>query len=242
VTAAIVLEDVEAELGNRTVLRALTLRVARGEVLAVLGPSGSGKTTLLRVLTGFVVPRRGTVELGGELASTAGRVLVPPESRNIAMVFQDLALWPHLTVHANLSFGLEARRVGRAQREARIAEVLGRVGLAEKAGRYPGELSGGERQRVAIARALVLEPIAVLLDEPLANLDVVLKEELLATFHTLLGERHMTAVYVTHDPIEAVALGDRIAVLEGGQLVQQGTPGQLRAEPGSEFVSRLFGR
>lgn len=156
------------------------------------------------------------------------------------MVFQDLALWPHLTVHGNLSFGLEARRVPRAERESRIDAMLSHVGLARKAKRYPGELSGGEKQRVAIARALVLDPMAVLLDEPLANLDVVLKEDLLGTFRLLLRERQMTAVYVTHDPAEAAALGHRVAILESGRIRQVGTVEELRANPESDFVRKLI--
>ena len=238
-TAVVALRDLEVDIGGRAVLEAVSLHVARGEVLALLGPSGSGKTSLLRVLTGFVVPRAGTVELNGTLASDPGRVLVPPEARDIGMVFQDLALWPHLTVHANLAFGLEARQVGRPERDARVEAMLAHVGLTQKAKRYPGELSGGERQRVAIARTLVLDPMAVLLDEPLANLDVVLKEDLVAMFRALLRERRMTALYVTHDPREAVSLGDRIAILEAGRLVQEGTLDDLRERPRTEFVRRL---
>jgi ABC-type sugar transport system ATPase subunit len=162
-----------------------------------------------------------------------------PEERNLAVVFQDLALWPHMTVHQNLAFGLVAKRVEAAEREAKIATMLERVGLRGKEGRHPHELSGGERQRVAIARALVLEPAAVLMDEPLANLDVVLKRELLSLFRDLFRERSNTVVYVTHDPREALALGDAFAVLEAGKLTQFGTAEELRAVPATHFVRAL---
>jgi len=235
-SSAIALENVEVEMGGVAVLHDVSLQLAPGEVLALVGPSGSGKTTLLRTLTGFVAPTRGTVHLGGQLASTDGRTLIPPEARNLAMVFQDLALWPHLTVHGNLAFGLAARGVGRQEREIRITASLERVGLGGAAKRYPGELSGGERQRVAIGRALVLEPDALLLDEPLTNLDTALKRELLALLRDLLGERQTTAIYVTHDPREAAVLGDRVAVMEDGRIVQEGTLGDLAARPATAFV------
>jgi ABC-type Fe3+/spermidine/putrescine transport system ATPase subunit len=240
-SSAIALENVEVKLGGVVVLHDVSLQLAPGEVLALVGPSGSGKTTLLRTLTGFVAPTRGAVHLGGRLASADGRILIPPETRNLVMVFQDLALWPHLTVHGNLAFGLAARGLGRQEREVRITAILERVGLGGAAKRYPGELSGGERQRVAIARALVLEPHAVLLDEPLGNVDVALKRELLALFRELLQERGVTAIYVTHEAREAAALGDRIAVLEQGRIVQVGTIEGLSAQPATSFVRVVVG-
>jgi len=154
-------------------------------------------------------------------------------------VFQDLALWPHLTVRGNLNFGLAARGISRREADSRITSLLERLGLADKGSRYPGRLSGGERQRVAIARALVLEPQAVLLDEPLANLDATLKRELLSLFHSLFQERVSTAIYVTHDLREAASLGDRIAVMEAGAIVQFGTLDDLQQKPASPFVRGL---
>jgi iron(III) transport system ATP-binding protein len=228
VSTSIRLDRVSVLHGSRTVLAEVSLDVAAGETLSVLGSSGSGKTTLLRAIAGFATPREGAVRIGEALASEGGRLLLPPEERNVAMVFQDLALWPHLTVHGNLAFGLDAKKVSRRERDERIAAILQRVGLSGKERRYPGELSGGERQRVAIARALVLEPRAVLLDEPLSNLDVGLRQELLALFQELLGERHATALYVTHDPREARALGDRTAVLDQGRIVHLGRLDALR--------------
>jgi iron(III) transport system ATP-binding protein len=240
VTVAIELDAVTIEIGDRCVLDGVSLRVASGEVLAVLGPSGSGKTSLLRAVTGFLAPARGRIALDGNVVSRDGECVVPPEQRNLAMVFQDLALWPHLTVYGNLAFGFDARHAPRSERDVRIATMLEQVSLADKALRYPGDLSGGERQRVAIARALVVDPMAILFDEPLTSLDVMLKDELVAMVRSLLRERSQTAVYVTHDPAEALALGDRIAILEGGTLLQLGTADELRAAPASEFVRRAL--
>jgi iron(III) transport system ATP-binding protein len=235
-TPPIALEHVSVRLGVAEVLSDLSLEVGEGEVLSVIGPSGSGKTTLLRLILGFVAVHRGVVRLRGEPVSASGRILRAPEERNLAVIFQDLALWPHLTVHGNLTFGLEAKHVERKQRETRIAAMLERVGLAAKGSAYPRELSGGEQQWVAIARALVLEPHAVLFDEPLANLDIMLRHEMLQTFRALLSERRATALYVTHEPREAAGLGDRIAVLETGRLTQVGTLEDLRARPASAFA------
>lgn len=237
-TAAIALSGVSFQYGEQSILSGFELLVAPGEVVALLGPSGSGKSTVLRLVLGFAAPSNGAIHLGGELASHDGRVLVPPEERHLAVVFQDLALWPHLTVQENLAF-VRGRGKPRSEHEARVKELLSRVGLAGKEKQYPGELSGGERQRVAIARALVMEPRAILLDEPLSNLDVALKRELIGTFRELFKERKSTVVYVTHDLREAAALGDRIAVVENGKLVQEGTLAALLAQPASGFIQRL---
>ena len=239
-TSVIALEDVWLKLGATPVLSGLSLTLEPGEVLALLGPSGAGKTTVVRLILGFIAPERGSVRLNGAVASADGRVLRLPEERNLAVVLQELALWPHLTVAGNLAFGLEARGMPRAVREARIADMTRRVGLAGKEDRHPAHLSGGERQRVAIARALVLDPQAVLFDEPLTNLDVCLKRELLALVHGLLKERGVSALYVTHEPREAVYVGDRIAVVGDGRVVQTGTLDAIRASPANEFVRRLL--
>ena len=222
-TAAITLDSVGLTYSDHPILEDVSLSLQEGEVLSLLGPSGSGKTSVLRIVLGFVPPSRGSVWVASRLASGDGRVRTPPEERHLAVVFQDLALWPHLTVFGQLAFGLESRGVPGRERGVRIEAMLKRVGLAGRERSYPGELSGGEKQRVAIARALVLEPRAVLLDEPLSNLDVDLKRELLSLFRELLRERSTTALYVTHDLREAAALGDRIAVMEEGRIVQDGT-------------------
>jgi ABC-type Fe3+/spermidine/putrescine transport system ATPase subunit len=240
VTPAIELENVSVALGTRRVLENVSLRILPGELVALLGPSGSGKSSLLRVVLGFQAPETGAVRIDGELVSADGRILRPPEDRGVAMVFQDLALWPHLTVAGNLDFGLAARGVPRPARLERVGAMLSLVGLAERARAHPGELSGGERQRVAIARALVLEPKALLLDEPLSNLDAPLKRELMLLLSELLVERRVPSLYVTHDVHEAAALGDRLAVLEAGRIVQEGTPGSLRAAPATPFVRTVI--
>jgi ABC-type Fe3+/spermidine/putrescine transport system ATPase subunit len=224
----------------RKVLAEVSLRVPAGETLSVLGSSGSGKTTLLRAVAGFVAPQLGAVHIGDELASENGLIVLAPEERDVAMVFQDLALWPHLSVRGNLAFGLEGKHVPRGERDDRIAAILARVGLSGKEGRHPGELSGGERQRVAIARALVLDPCAVLFDEPLSNLDVGLKRDLLFLFRELLGERRATALYVTHDPREALALSDRTAVLDEGRIVHLGRLDALRSRADLPFARSVL--
>jgi iron(III) transport system ATP-binding protein len=238
VTRAIELDSVRVRLGATTALDGLHLHVAAGELVALLGPSGSGKTSAIRAILGFVAPDAGTIKLGDRIASEPGRIVIPPEERGVGAVFQDLALWPHLTVRGNLEFGLS--RLRRDERDRRVAAILDRVGLADKAHRHPGELSGGERQRVAIARALVLEPKVVALDEPLSNLDVVLKRDLLELFTALLRERATAALYVTHDPEEAETLADRVAVVQAGRLVQAGTIAELRAHPAAPLVEQLL--
>lgn len=236
---AIRLDGIHFNYDGHPVLSRFNLSVESGQVLALLGPSGCGKTTVLRLILGLAVPDNGTVRLGNATVSERGRLLVSPEDRGLAVVFQDLALWPHLTVWGNLSFGLAARGVSRRERESRITAILERLELADKGSRYPGKLSGGERQRVAIARALVLEPRAVLLDEPLSNLDVTLKRELLSLFRRLFRERGSTAIYVTHDLREAASLSDQIAIMEARRIVQIGTLDELRQKPASTFVRGL---
>jgi iron(III) transport system ATP-binding protein len=238
-TSVLTLEGVTLRYADATVLDSLSLDLQPAETVALLGPSGSGKTTIVRMLLGFEVPQTGTVRVAGEIATRDGRLSVLPEDRKLAVVFQDLALWPHLTVTQHLSFGLESQRLPAAACASRIQAMLQRVGLADRAQSYPLQLSGGERQRVAIARALVLEPRAVLLDEPLANLDVVLRDELLRLFDDLLSARATPALYVTHDLREAAALADRIAVLEHGRIVQCGSLEVLCTRPATEFIRRL---
>ena len=234
------LENIRLRYGRLDVLAGLSLHIDPGETVVLVGPSGSGKSTALRVILGLEAPEGGTVRLGDETVTEGRRILVPPERRGLAIVFQDLALWPHLTVEAQLAFGFDVRKIPREVRVERIRTMLERVGLGDKAGRFPGELSGGERQRVAIARALVHQPRAVLFDEPLTNLDVVLRADLIALLRTLFAERETTALYVTHDSREAVAFDARIAVLEEGRIVADGLPFELAANPPTPFVRALF--
>lgn len=239
-TAAVAVEGLSVALGGKPILDGVTLSVARGEILGVLGPSGSGKTTLLRIVLGLLAPDAGEIAVDGAVASRRGCMMVPPERRGLGVVFQDLALWPHLDVAGNLAFGLAARGVPRGERRARVAAMLERVALAGFAARRPGDLSGGERQRVAIARALIVEPRAVLFDEPLASLDPVRKGELLGIFRTLLRDRETAGIYVTHDARELAGLADRVAVLEEGRIVQQGALQDLRRDPATPFVAAIF--
>ena len=239
VAAAIELVDVHARYGDHVVLSGLNLTLRAGENVVLLGPSGSGKSTIVRLVLGFVAPTRGRVLLDGQTVAADGRTVMAPEERNLAVVFQDLALWPHLTVEGNLSFALESKGVPRDQREHRIREVLARVGLNGKERRFPGELSGGERQRVAISRALVQDPRAVLLDEPLSNLDAPRKRELMVMFRRLFEENHSTVLHVTHDLREAAVLGGRIAILEDGRVVQEGSLDALREKPATAFIRGL---
>jgi ABC-type sugar transport system ATPase subunit len=236
----IVVDELCVERAGTRILDRVTLTVEQ-EVVVLVGPSGSGKTTLLRVLLGLDTPTQGRVSIAGRLASHAGHVDVLPEERNVAMVFQDLALWPHLSVRGNLELGLKARGLEKAAREERIAQALAWVGLADKSARRPHALSGGERQRVAIARALVLDPVALLLDEPLGSLDVALKDELCELFARLFTAGGLPVLYVTHDPQEAARLAQRIIVLEAGRVVQQGTLAELTRAPATAFV-RAFAR
>jgi iron(III) transport system ATP-binding protein len=238
-TPILALEQVGFRYGDHLVLDGFELSITPGESVVLLGPSGSGKSTVLRLLLGFEAPDSGTIRLAGEVVSTAGRILVPPEERSLAVVFQDLALFPHLSVRGNVEFGLAAQAVPGTERERRIRDVLSQLGLTGKEQRYPGELSGGERQRTAIARALALEPRAVLLDEPFANLDAVLKRQLVESFRSLFERRNLAVLHVTHDVREAAVFGDRIAILENGRVVQHGSVDDLRLRPATEFVRAL---
>ena len=214
----------------------VSLSVARGEFVSLLGPSGSGKTTCLSMLAGFEVPTEGTIRISGRSV-----VDVPPRRRGIGMVFQDYALFPHMTVAENLAFPLEARRVASTERRKRVDRALDLVRLSGFGERRPGQLSGGQRQRVAIARALVFEPDLVLMDEPLGALDRSLREELqyeIRRIHRTLG---VTVVYVTHDQGEAMVMSDRIAVMRQGRIEQVDAPEALYEEPQRSFVARFIG-
>ncbi len=212
------LEDVRVTFGRRVALDGVSLAVEVGERLVLLGPSGSGKTTVLRLLAGLAVPDRGRVLLEGRLAAADGQLLIPPEARGLGMVFQDLALWSHLTVAGNLELGLRARGVPRAERRRRVRAMLELVELGELAGARPGELSGGQQQRVALARALVLEPRALLLDEPLSSLDLELARRLRREILALQERLGFTLVHVTHDPEEASEIATRTVRMDRGRV------------------------
>ena len=221
-------------------LKAVSLDVAPGTFLVLLGPSGSGKTTLLRCLAGIERVDGGSISLSSRTVAD-GRSHVPPEQRDLSMVFQDYALWPHLTALDNVAFALRRRRLPRASCRERAAVMLERVGLADFARRYPNELSGGQQQRVALARALIADTGLILCDEPLSNLDADLRERMRVEISSLVREAGATTVYITHDQAEAFALADQIGVLEEGVLVQAGTPEDVYHHPATPFVARFTG-
>lgn len=211
------LQGISYAFGAHTVLNHIDLHIQPGSIVALLGPSGCGKSTLLRLLAGLSEPAEGEIWFGDRLVAKAGWTL-PPEARDIGMVFQDYALWPHMSVAQNVAFPLKMRNVPRAERELRVSQALERVGLAEFAGRKPAGLSGGQQQRVALARAIVAEPSVLLFDEPLSNLDTALRESLCLEMARLLRQLGTTAVYVTHDHREAQLLADRIVHLASGTV------------------------
>jgi ABC-type Fe3+/spermidine/putrescine transport system ATPase subunit len=217
----------------------LTLEVAQGEILVLVGPSGSGKTTALRLVAGFERPDAGQVWIAGRQVAGDG-VWVAPEARSVGMVFQDYALFPHLTVSENVAYGLFCFH--RFERGPRTHEVLEMVGMREHGDRYPHELSGGQQQRVALARALAPRPFAVLLDEPFSNLDAHLRAQLRDEVRTILKETDTSAIFVTHDQQEALLLGDHVAVLNAGRLEQAGTSEAVFHAPRTRFVAAFFGR
>jgi ABC-type Fe3+/spermidine/putrescine transport system ATPase subunit len=214
----------------------VSLSVRQGEFLAVLGPSGCGKTTLLRLIGGYDRPDAGSVQIDGREVSG-----LPPEQRNVGMVFQKYALFPHLTVLENVEFGLKMRRVEKRERRRRAVEALAFVNLPGMEDRYPATLSGGQQQRVSLARALVVSPSVLLLDEPLASLDRQIREQMRAELRALQQRLSITTIFVTHDQEEALTMADRIAVMEKGRFHQCGTPVEICVRPASRFVESFFG-
>lgn len=217
---SITLNGVSYAFGDNIVLNHIDMHIEAGSIVALLGPSGCGKSTLLRLLAGLTDPAQGEIHFGERLVAKAGW-LQPPEARDIGMVFQDYALWPHMTVAQNVAFPLKMRKVPRPERETRVAQALMRVGLSDFADRKPAGLSGGQQQRVALARAIVAEPRVLLFDEPLSNLDSELRESLCQEMSTLLRQLGTTAVYVTHDRREAEILADRIVHLSAGSIAAE---------------------
>jgi ABC-type Fe3+/spermidine/putrescine transport system ATPase subunit len=230
-TPAIALTDVTKRFGSHAALDRVSLEVASAEAVVILGPSGCGKTTLLRIVAGLEIAETGQVVLGGTPVGAAGRTIIPPHRRNIGFVFQDLALWPHLTVLQNLDFVLGSGGVSRAERTRRGQELLALVRAGLFADRYPHQLSGGEQQRVALARALVGKPQTLLLDEPLSSLDPDLRAELRSEIARLQRELGFTMLYVTHDREDAAALADRVVEMHGGRILRTQ---QVRTPPHPE--------
>ena len=235
-TASIDLTGVGKRYGATWALRDVSLRVQPGEFFTLLGPSGCGKTTALRLVAGFLDPDEGEILIDG--ASVAG---VPPWRRDLGLVFQSYALWPHLSVFEHVAFGLRERRVPRAERIARTREALRLVSLEGFEDRRPSQLSGGQQQRVALARTLVLRPRALLLDEPLSNLDAKLRAQMRVELRRLHRELGITTVFVTHDQAEAMALSSRVAVFDRGAVIQIGTPAEVYRRPRTRFVAEFVG-
>jgi iron(III) transport system ATP-binding protein len=230
------ISGVTKRFGANTVVDNVTLEIAPGELFFLLGPSGCGKTTLLRCIAGFYRPEAGTIRFSGDDITH-----LPPEERDTGMVFQSYALWPHMTVAENVAFGLELRKVPRAQIKSRVAEALALVKMSDRATYRPNQLSGGQQQRVALARALVIQPKCLLLDEPLSNLDAKLRLEMRAEIRRICKRAGLTALYVTHDQKEALSIADRLAIMDRGALQQVGAPQEVYLRPRNTFIAGFIG-
>ena len=238
--ASVELRGLTKRYGDVAVVDNISLTIEHGHLVCLLGPSGCGKTTTLRLIAGFVEPSGGEIRVGDRVMSSPAQTL-PPERRNMSMIFQSYALWPHMTVAENIVYGLKLRKTGKATIAAKLDAILATTRLAPLASRYPGELSGGQQQRVALARALIVEPETLLLDEPLSNLDANLREEMRFEVRRLHDAYRYTTVYVTHDQSEAMTTADLIAVMNGGKIEQAGSPEDIYDRPRSEFVARFIG-
>ncbi len=232
----IIIENLVKRFGKTEVLKGIDVRIGAGEIFFLLGPSGCGKTTLLRAIAGLNEPDGGRI-----LAGDRDVTHLPPHKRDMGMVFQSYALWPHMTLFENVAFGLEMRGMRKADMAPRVMKALGLVRLADRAQSKPNELSGGQQQRVALARALVIEPQCLLLDEPLSNLDAKLRIEMRTEIRRICKEAGLTAIYVTHDQKEALSIADRVAVLESGRLLQTGAPDEVYLRPRNKFVAQFIG-
>ena len=240
--ADLVLENLTIKYGEVTAVENLNIHVASGEFLTLLGPSGCGKSTSLFAVAGLNHATSGVIRVGDKVLFNGDpRATVPPERRNIGLVFQSYALWPHKSVADNLAFPLILRKMGRAERDERIKESLGLVEMLPYADRFPFELSGGQQQRVALARALVYRPPLLLLDEPLSNLDAKLRERARVWLRELQERLNVTTIYVTHDQAEALAVSDRIAVMSMGRMRQLGSPRDIYERPADSFVADFIG-
>ena len=235
-------DDLHKKFGAVTALAGVSFSIRTGEFVTLLGPSGCGKSTILRILAGIETPTRGAVAIGGKVVNdTESRILVPPERRDLSMVFQSYAVWPHMSVAANVAFPLRYRKVPRSERREKVTEALRAVRMEAFVDRYPHQLSGGQQQRVAVARSIVGHPALLLLDEPLSNLDARLREDMRVELKRLHLELGLTMLYVTHDQSEALAMSDRILVMDHGLVLQEGTPEEVYRSPESLTVARFLG-
>ena len=235
-TVSLTLEGITAHYGATKVLEDLDLHVGEGELVSLLGASGCGKTTTLRLVAGFLEPTTGTIRLGDRDLTR-----LPAHARNIGLVFQTYALFPHLTVRDNVAFGLKQRGIGGKERKSRGDAMIERVGLTDFADRHPANLSGGQRQRVALARALVIQPPLLMFDEPLSNLDAKLRVDMRVEIRRLQQSNGTTALYVTHDQEEAFSISDRVAIMNAGKIMQLDTPEVLYSRPANAFVADFVG-
>ena len=238
--AAVELRALTKRFGTAAAVDAVSLSIAHGQLVSLLGPSGCGKTTTLRLIAGFIEPTAGEIVVGGRTVSSPQRS-EPPERRNMSMIFQSYALWPHMTAAENVAYGLTLRKLDATTIRNKVKSILAVARLEALADRYPSELSGGQQQRVSLARALVVEPETLLMDEPLSNLDANLREEMRFEIRRLHDAFRTTTVYVTHDQAEAMTTADLIAVMNGGRIEQLGTPEEIYDRPRSEFVARFIG-
>ena len=235
-------DDLHLSYGDNAILKGVSMQLAQGEVVSLLGPSGSGKTTLLRAVAGLEVAHRGAIRIEDRpVFDAASKLEVPAEKRNLGLVFQSYALWPHRTVFDNVAYGLKLRKVSSSEIKQRVDSALGNLGLGQLGDRLPHQLSGGQQQRVAIARALVYNPPVILMDEPLSNLDAKLREEARAWLRELILKMRLSALVVTHDQNEAMAMSDRILLLNNGVIEQQGAPQELYGQPKTLFVADFMG-
>jgi iron(III) transport system ATP-binding protein len=234
------LENLTKRYSGVASVDAISLAIGHGEFVCLLGPSGCGKTTTLRMIAGFLDPDEGAIRVNGAVVSSPGAV-VPPERRNMSMIFQSYAVWPHMTVRQNVGYALKMKRMAAADMQSRTDVLLAATQLSAQAERYPSELSGGQQQRVALARALAPKPDILLLDEPLSNLDANLRGSMRFEIRRLHDEFQYTSIYVTHDQVEAMTMADRIVVMNAGRIEQIGTPEDVYERPNSEFVARFIG-
>jgi iron(III) transport system ATP-binding protein len=240
--AELVIDGLTKHFGAVRAVDDITLHVADGEFVTLLGPSGCGKSTTLGAIAGLERPTGGCIRVGNVTYFDEARsVFLPPEARNCGLVFQSYALWPHMTVFKNVAFPLTLRKVSAAERERRVSEVLALVEMEQFRDRYPHELSGGQQQRVALARTLVYRPALLLLDEPLSNLDAKLRDRARTWLAELRTRLRLTTIYVTHDQVEALALSDRVVVMNGGRITQVGTPQDIYERPADPFVADFIG-
>jgi iron(III) transport system ATP-binding protein len=235
-------DELHLSYGDNPILKGVSMRLHQGEVVSLLGPSGSGKTTLLRAVAGLELPHRGTIRIEDKpVFDGAKRLEVPAERRNLGLVFQSYALWPHRTVFDNVAYGLKLRNTSGGEIRERVDAALKNLGLGQLSARFPHQLSGGQQQRVAIARALVYNPPVILMDEPLSNLDAKLREEARAWLRELILKLQLSALVVTHDQNEAMAMSDRILLLNNGVIEQQGTPQEMYGHPATLFTADFMG-